>query len=170
MHATTIDRSHDPARRSWVASANESGTDFPIQNLPWGVFRDDEGAARIGIAIGDQVLDAQAAVLDNHLPDLPGTISCALCAPTLNQFMGLGHDSWTAARHAIADASSAVDTCAIARQQLRTAHMHSRLSARSSSLAYRSDSFSLSRWPTATSTSAQSPRSLADRCSSAVWV
>ena len=103
MHATTIDRSHDPARRSWVPSANEAGADFPIQNLPWGVFRDDEGAARIGVAIGDQVLDAQSAVLDNHLPDLPGTIACALCATTLNQFMGLGHDSWTVARHAIAD-------------------------------------------------------------------
>jgi len=103
MNATTIDRSHDPTRRSWVASANDAGSDFPIQNLPWGVFRDDDGAPRIGVAIGDQVLDAQAAVLDHHLRDLPGTIACALCAPALNQFMGLGHDSWTATRHAIAD-------------------------------------------------------------------
>ena len=56
---TMLDDTHDPALRSWVASANEAGTDFPIQNLPFGRFRrkGSSKAWRIGVAIGDQVLD-----------------------------------------------------------------------------------------------------------------
>ena len=55
----TIDDTHDPARRSWVESANRPGCDFPIQNLPPGVFvPPGESRPRIGIAIGDAVLDA----------------------------------------------------------------------------------------------------------------
>jgi fumarylacetoacetase len=53
------DETHDPARRSWVESANRPGCDFPIQNLPLGVFRPKgETKARVGIAIGDFILDA----------------------------------------------------------------------------------------------------------------
>jgi fumarylacetoacetase len=58
-----IDATHDPKRKSWVASANAADTDFPIQNLPFGRFRraGSGEAWRIGVAIGDQVLDARAA-------------------------------------------------------------------------------------------------------------
>ncbi len=53
-----IDQTHDPALQSWVESANAAGTDFPIQNLPFGRFREDgDKGWRIGVAIGDQVLD-----------------------------------------------------------------------------------------------------------------
>ena len=56
--APAIDATHDPARRSWVESANAPDTDFPIQNLPFGRFREPgEAAWRICVAIGDQVLD-----------------------------------------------------------------------------------------------------------------
>ena len=48
------------AMKSWVASANEPGTDFPLENLPYGVFRHGKHT-RIGIAIGDQILDVRAA-------------------------------------------------------------------------------------------------------------
>jgi fumarylacetoacetase len=61
----TLNATHDPKLRSWVASANETGGDFPIQNLPFGRFRpagSSEGF-RIGIAIGDQVLDLKATGL-----------------------------------------------------------------------------------------------------------
>jgi len=62
--STTIDHTHDPALRSWVESANESGTDFPIQNLPFGRFRRaGESGWHIGVAIGDQVLDLRRAGL-----------------------------------------------------------------------------------------------------------
>jgi fumarylacetoacetase len=54
-----IDQTHDPKLRSWVDSANRPGCDFPIQNLPVGVFRvPGESRPRLGIAIGDSILDA----------------------------------------------------------------------------------------------------------------
>ena len=57
-----LDSTHDPALRSWVESANEAGCDFPIQNLPFGVFRrkGTKEAPRGGVAIGDQILDLAA--------------------------------------------------------------------------------------------------------------
>lgn len=57
-----IDETHDPALASWVESANDPTTDFPLQNLPFGRFRCARGQPwRIGMAIGDQVLDLQTA-------------------------------------------------------------------------------------------------------------
>jgi fumarylacetoacetase len=52
-----LDETHDPALQSWVESANTPDTDFPIQNLPFGVYRHGQSAARVGVRIGDQVLD-----------------------------------------------------------------------------------------------------------------
>lgn len=53
-----IDHTHDPKLRSWVESANRPGCDFPIQNLPLGVFQPPgESGARLGVAIGDAILD-----------------------------------------------------------------------------------------------------------------
>ena len=65
-----INATHNPALRSWVESANVAGCDFPIQNLPFGSFGNfgsfrssDKEALRIGVAIGDQVLDLKAVSL-----------------------------------------------------------------------------------------------------------
>ncbi|MBI3471351.1 MAG: fumarylacetoacetase [Candidatus Solibacter usitatus] len=58
-----IDETHDPARRSWVESGNDPATDFPIQNLPLGVFSRPGESPRAGAAIGDQILDLRAAGL-----------------------------------------------------------------------------------------------------------
>ena len=55
-----LDATHDPRRRSWVATANGAGADFPIQNLPYGVFSTPDSAPRVGVAIGAQVLDLSA--------------------------------------------------------------------------------------------------------------
>ena len=60
---TMLDHTHDAALRSWVASANAESSDFPVQNLPFGAFR-RKGSGdklRIGVAIGDQVLDLKLA-------------------------------------------------------------------------------------------------------------
>jgi fumarylacetoacetase len=59
----TLNETHDPALRSWVASANTPFSDFTIQNLPFSVFRrkGSNEAWRGGVAIGDQVLDLVAA-------------------------------------------------------------------------------------------------------------
>jgi fumarylacetoacetase len=57
-----IDATHDPALESWVESANQPHTEFPIQNLPYATFRHPgEERPRLGIAIGDMVLDATQA-------------------------------------------------------------------------------------------------------------
>ena len=62
-----IDETHDPALRSWVESANDDASDFPIQNLPLGRFRrPDELDWSIGVAIGDQVLDLRRARMIDH--------------------------------------------------------------------------------------------------------
>ena len=57
-----LNETHNPALRSWVASANADGSDFPIQNLPFGVFRryGSAEAFRVGVAIGDQILRCRA--------------------------------------------------------------------------------------------------------------
>ncbi len=55
-----IDETHDPKLKSWVESANRPDCDFPIQNLPLGIFRArSESRPHVGIAIGDFILDAQ---------------------------------------------------------------------------------------------------------------
>jgi len=61
LHA--LDHTHDPAASSWVASAQAAQSDFPLQNLPYGRFRPagSTQAWRIGVAIGDQILDMAAA-------------------------------------------------------------------------------------------------------------
>ncbi len=56
-----VDRTHDPKLESWVASAN-GHPDFPIQNLPLGIFSPGDGAPRGGVAIGDRILDLPAAL------------------------------------------------------------------------------------------------------------
>ena len=64
---TMLNETHDASLRSWVASAHAAGCDFPIQNLPFGRFRAAASEPwRIGVAIGDQVLDLRAAGLIDH--------------------------------------------------------------------------------------------------------
>ena len=62
---TTLNATHDAQLRSWVASANVAGCDFPVQNLPFGRYRaaGTSETFRIGVAIGDQVLDLRATGL-----------------------------------------------------------------------------------------------------------
>ncbi|GAC1667627.1 MAG: fumarylacetoacetase [Steroidobacteraceae bacterium] len=57
-----LDETHDPQARSWLASASEAGCEFPIQNLPFAVFRRAACADefRCGVAIGDQIIDLAA--------------------------------------------------------------------------------------------------------------
>ena len=68
-----INETHDPALRSWVGSANVPATDFPIQNLPFGVFRrrGSDEPFRGGVAIGDQIVDLAAAGKSGSLPARP---------------------------------------------------------------------------------------------------
>jgi fumarylacetoacetase len=86
-----LDESHDPAIRSWIDSANDGKTDFPIQNLPFGVFRHDfEERPRVGIAIGDQVLDCLAAARAGCFASLGPVVNDALQSWSLNALLALG--------------------------------------------------------------------------------
>ncbi|HEY0855976.1 MAG TPA: fumarylacetoacetase [Albitalea sp.] len=99
-----VDLTHDPALHSWVDSANDPATEFPIQNLPFGCFRrlgEDDEAWRLGVAIGDQVLDLRAALLAG-LPVEP-----MLGTHTLNHFMLLGAPRWHKTRQALSRALAA---------------------------------------------------------------
>ncbi len=105
--SSTLDATHDPALKSWVPSANAADTDFPVQNLPYGRFRPRgaaDGAWRMGVAIGDQVLDLQQAAGATRWPaDLVDALE-ALGAGDLNRFMGLGPAVWRGMRAALSAA------------------------------------------------------------------
>jgi fumarylacetoacetase len=94
-----IDETHDPGLRSFVASAQEPGSDFPIQNLPLGVFRAGGGAARIGCAIGREVLDLAACREGGLLEGLPTRVLEACGAAVLNPLMALALHERRALRH-----------------------------------------------------------------------
>ena len=87
-----LDETHDPDRRSWVETANEPGCDFPIQNLPFGVFRTKQGAPRGGVAIGDQILDLAALGIRT--------------GPTLNGLAAMGRPKWKALRKELSSSLS----------------------------------------------------------------
>ena len=89
----SLDRTHDPSLRSWVETANQKDTDFPIQNLPFGVFRERGKAenSRIGVAIGDRILDLKFCCQEGLLGELPAPLQEACKAPNLNPLMALGN-------------------------------------------------------------------------------
>ena len=91
------DHTHVSGLTSWVASAQTPGTDFPIQNLPLGIFSNG-GAPRGGVAIGDQVLDIAAALAAGKLR---GAAAQAAAGPSLAPLMALGRDAATELRHAL---------------------------------------------------------------------
>ena len=96
---TRTDETHDPARRSWVTNAN-GHADFPIQNLPLGVFSHSGGEPRIGMAIGNGIVDlrglGEAGLLEDRWLG-------ALMRPTLNEWFGHGPDEARALRRLLSD-------------------------------------------------------------------
>ena len=98
-----LNETHDPQLNSWIETANTADTDFPIQNLPLGVFRPAGSgeAYRGGVAIGDQMLDLAAALSSGALK-APQAAAAGL--PQLNEFMAAGPQAWTALRLALSRA------------------------------------------------------------------
>jgi fumarylacetoacetase len=90
-----LDHTHDPAASSWVESAN-GHADFPIQNLPLGIFSTDSAPRRAGVAIGDMILDL-AAVSDQLDPEWFDDLSL----PVLNAWLARGPAEHRALRHAL---------------------------------------------------------------------
>ncbi|WP_372801377.1 fumarylacetoacetase [Paracoccus seriniphilus] len=83
----------DPKLRSWVETANSPDCDFPIQNLPFGVFSVAGDAPRCGVAIGDRIVDLAACEAGGFL-QAGGTFS----RPHLNDFIALGRATWDEVR------------------------------------------------------------------------
>lgn len=100
-----INDTHDEKLKSWVESANDDDTDFPIQNLPFGVFRPAgaEEEPRVGIAIGDRILDVAACRQRGLLKGKVFAAGLACDAPALNALMALGPDLWTTLRERISE-------------------------------------------------------------------
>jgi fumarylacetoacetase len=97
-----LNETHRPGARSFVESANAQGCDFPIQNLPFGAFTNGQNAAaRLCVAIGDQLLDLAAASELALLGDVDESL-CEVCQESsLNSLMGLGPAHWSALRRAL---------------------------------------------------------------------
>src|SRR3989442_14532148 len=87
-----LDETHDPDLRSWVESANAPGCDFPIQNLPFSIFRrkNSRESRRAGVAIGDQIFDLAALGVK--------------IGPTLNGLAAMGRPAWKKLRREISKA------------------------------------------------------------------
>ena len=94
-----LDFTHDPERKSWVESANGDDTDFPIQNLPFGVYQLGEEMPRNGVAIGDQIVDLQATAENGGFDD--DLIAGAVFHPPLNHVMLLPKASRVELRHSL---------------------------------------------------------------------
>lgn len=103
---TRVNETHAPGLTSWVPSANAAGGDFPIQNLPFGVFRRAGSAEpfRGGVAIGDQIVDLAAAHDAGVFTGEAGEGVAACTGPTLNPFMAQGPAAWSALRLALSGA------------------------------------------------------------------
>jgi len=101
-----LNETHDPALRSWVASAHVVGTDFPVQNLPFAVFRRKgrDEPWRGGVAIGDQVLDLAAASGTSLFSGVAAKALQAGVQPRLNALMAMGPEAWSALRLALSRA------------------------------------------------------------------
>jgi fumarylacetoacetase len=100
---SSLDETHAPALRSWVETANDPENDFPIQNLPFGIFRraGTSNPGRVGIAIGDQIVDI-AACADAGLFAGGASAASARCrSPSLNDLMAAGRPAAHALRRAV---------------------------------------------------------------------
>lgn len=101
-----LNETHDPALRSWVASANMAGNDFPVQNLPFAVFR-RRGTSepfRGGVAIGDQIVDLGTAAAAGVFSGDAAAAAQAGSMDKLNTLMARGPVAWSALRLALSRA------------------------------------------------------------------
>jgi|SRR5450631_1815646 len=101
-----LNETHDPALASWVESANGGASDFPVQNLPFGVFRrrGSQEAWRGGVAIGDQIVDLAAAHAAGVFSGGAARAAAACGETSLNAFMAMGPAMWSGLRLALSRA------------------------------------------------------------------
>jgi fumarylacetoacetase len=94
-----VNETHDPALTSWIESANAPDADFPIQNLPFGVFsRKGDAERRVGVAIGDQIVDVGESLSANLWNGKARDVARWCDRPSLNELMEAPRDSLSAFR------------------------------------------------------------------------
>jgi fumarylacetoacetase len=93
-----LNETHRADLRSWVDSANAPDTDFPIQNLPYGIFRRDGETPRAGVAIGDQIFDLQAGLKAGLFAGEAEAAARLATGPVLNPLMAADPRLHTALR------------------------------------------------------------------------
>src|SRR5436305_9103076 len=98
-----LNETHDITRKSWIASANAPDTDFPIQNLPLGIFSNAGCKPRGGVAIGDQILDLKAALDAGLFIGRAAEAARFAAGGKLNPLMDAGNSFSTALRHRVSD-------------------------------------------------------------------
>ena len=103
---SSIDETHDPQRESWVASA-QGHAEFPIQNLPFGVFSPAGGSPRGGVPIGDQIFDLRAGLEAGLFSGEAARAAEAAAGATLNLLMASGKNARLALRRRVSGLLSA---------------------------------------------------------------
>jgi len=96
------DATHDPARQSWVASAN-GHAEFPIQNLPFGIFSVHGGAPHGGVAIGDSIFDLGTALQVRLFSGAARAAAEAAAGPTLDPLLALPASARRTLRQRLSD-------------------------------------------------------------------
>ncbi|TVQ31093.1 MAG: fumarylacetoacetase [Phycisphaeraceae bacterium] len=94
---------NDPELRSWIESANNPAGDFPIQNLPMGVFSKtgSEDPPRVCVAIGDQALDLSECWSAGLFAGTPVESENVFETSALNEFLAMGHSAWSSVRQRV---------------------------------------------------------------------
>jgi fumarylacetoacetase len=98
-----LNETHRADLRSWVPGADAGDGDFPIQNLPFGVFRRAGGDEpwRVGVAIGNDVLDVPQALAQGCLTGEAAQAAATCASPSLNGLMSLRPEAWSALRRGL---------------------------------------------------------------------
>lgn len=109
---------NNPSLNSWIQVP--TGSDFPIQNLPFGVFKVGSGSPRAGVAIGDQILDLSVVEAAGLLDGL-GLDAKTFSQPILNDFMAKGKATWTATRNRISELLQSDNQEVLGNETLRSA-------------------------------------------------
>ncbi|HLG02733.1 MAG TPA: fumarylacetoacetase [Bacteroidia bacterium] len=95
-----MNKANDPKLRSWIEV--RAGSDFPIQNLPFGIFKTSQRGPRVGVAIGEYILDL-AAVAEFGYFDALQIDKSVFSKPALNDFIALGKPAWQKVRERVSD-------------------------------------------------------------------
>ena len=102
---SNLNETHDKNLKSWVETANIKGSEFPIQNLPFGIFKSigSKDIGQAGIRIGDQIVVLEKLLQCSVLRGKAEVAALKSRGGCLNPLMELGHDYWSELRKQVSD-------------------------------------------------------------------